>query len=87
MKRSEAVLGTPYEHCIVPSLTSGGCAGLVQVVDVSVGKPFKGILHDSLDEFMETMNQEELHALHGATNSATGRQRVLMARAVSKAWE
>ena len=37
--------------------------GLIQVLDVTVNKPFKGILHDVLDEMIEAMSQVELDAL------------------------
>ena len=55
--------------------------------DVSVNKPFKGILRNVLDELMETMSEKELEALDDVTDSAVGRRRVLMTRAVGEAWE
>jgi hypothetical protein len=36
---------------------------------------------------METMSEKELEALDGVTDSAVGRRRVLMTRAVGEAWE
>ena len=61
--------------------------GLIQVLDVAVNKPFKGILRDVLDGMMEAMSQVELDALDKATDSAIGKRRVLMTRAVGEAWE
>ena len=89
------------EHNIVPSLIPGGCTGELtllplslgsncsknKVLDVAVNKPFKGILRDVLDGIMEAMSQVELDALDKATDSAIGKRRVLMTRAVGEAWE
>ena len=61
--------------------------GLIQALDVAVNKPFKGILRDALDGIMEAMSQVELDALDKATDSAVGKRRVLMTRAVGEAWE
>ena len=36
---------------------------------------------------METMSEKELKALDDVTDSAVGRRRVLMTRAVGEAWE
>ena len=65
----------------------GGCSGLVQVLDVSVNKPFKGILRNVLDELMEAMNENELDALNGVADSAVRRRRALMTHSVGEAWE
>ena len=65
----------------------GGCTSLVQVLDVSVNKPFKGILQNVLDELMETMSEKGLEALDDVTDSAVRRRRVLMTRAVGESWE
>ena len=80
-------LSKPREHDIVPSLIPGGCSGLVQVLDVSVNKPFKGILRNVLDELMEAMNENGLDALNGVADSAVRRRRALMTHSVGEAWE
>ena len=59
----------------------------MRVLGVAVNKPFKGILRDVLDGMMEAMSQVELDALDKVTDSAVGKRRVLMTRAVGEAWE
>lgn len=84
---SPEVLNLLKEKDIIPSLIPGGCTGLIQVLDVSVNKPFKDMLKNELDIVLDSMGEEALHALDDATDSAIGRRRILMTKAVGAAWE
>ena len=74
-------------HSITPSLIPGGTTGLIQVVDVCVNRSFKAILKDVTDEIIDGRGEEALLWLDNTSESAVGRRRVLMTRAVGEAWE
>ena len=67
-----------------------GCTGLVQPLDVSVNKPFKNILRDILEDYLDTyeaQHQVNLRELHQSNLSAIAERRILVTHAVGEAWE
>ena len=74
-------------HSITPSLIPSGTAGLIQVVDVCVNRSFNAMLKDVMDEIIDGLGEEALLWLGDASESAVGRRRVLMTRAVGEAWK
>ena len=85
--RTALVKETLAQHSIIPSLIPGGTTGLIQVVDVCVNRSFKAILKDVMDEIIDGLGEEALLWLDDISESAVGRRRILMTRAVGEAWE
>jgi hypothetical protein len=60
--KTPAVLKWLKDHNITPSVVPAGCTSLVQPLDVSINRPFKDILKQSVDD--ENDRLEELEAVH-----------------------
>lgn len=84
--RTDAVLECLRSWDIKASLIPGGCTGLIQPLDVSINGPFKNILCDVLDTEIDKLGEETLNNFDIETESAIGQRRVLMTKAVGKAW-
>jgi len=87
---TERVLSTLRSHDIIPSLIPPGCTGLVQLLDVSVNKPFKSLLRDILDDLLdqyEDRHHLDLREIQKKNTSAIAEHRVLVTQAVGEAWE
>lgn len=85
--KTDAVLQYLRAHDITTSLIPGGCTGLIQPLDVSINKPFKGYLRDVLDDEMDQLGSEALNDFDVENESAIAKQRILMTKAVGEAWE
>jgi len=87
---TDEVLTTLRSNNITPSMIPPSCTGLVQPLDVSVNKPFKNILRDILEDYLNTyeaQHQANLHELHQSNTSAIAERRILVTHVVGEAWE
>jgi len=87
---TDEVLTTLRSNNITPSMIPLGCTGLVQPHDVLVNKPFKNILCDILEDYLDTyeaQHQVNLHELHQSNTSAIAERCILVTHAVGEAWE
>jgi len=48
--KTPAILDLFRQNDITPSIIPAGCTSLVQPLDVSINKPFKGLMQDLTDE-------------------------------------
>lgn len=94
-----AVLKTLKQANITPSVIPAGCTSLVQVLDVSVNRIFKDFLKEAMDDelfHLVHLQGEQILAILDQHNekestidgiiSAVGLRRILLTRAVGKAW-
>ncbi|RPA89608.1 hypothetical protein L873DRAFT_1849216 [Choiromyces venosus 120613-1] len=79
--KTEKILTTLREHSIIPSMIPPGCTRLVQPLDISINKPFKELLRDYVDSYVEL----EEHA--GKETWSVGDRRVMTTICVSRAWD
>ena len=79
--KMERILSSLWEHSIIPSLMPPGCTGLVQLFEVSINKPFKELLCDYVDSYIE----EKEHA--GKEVWSVGDRRVMTTVCVGRAWD
>lgn len=85
--KTTAVLECLRSYDIKPSMIPGGCTSLIQPLDVSINGPFKNILRDILDEEMDRLGQAALDCFDIGTENAKRDRRILMTKAVARAWE
>ncbi|RPA94157.1 hypothetical protein L873DRAFT_1793165 [Choiromyces venosus 120613-1] len=86
----EEVLDTFSVNNITVSLIPGGCTSLIQPLDVSINRPFKDILWDVLEEWLNIIEAEEEQQLAAGeclSGSTIGWRRVLTTWAIGEAWE
>ena len=69
---------------IALSLVPAGCTGLVQLLDVSINRPFKDLLKQAIDD---EWDRRDLARDDIEGDSAVGEMRVMMTRCVAEAWE
>lgn len=79
----------------------GGCTSLIQVLDVSVNRPFKDCLKEAMEnelyQLVQTKGEDFLAKLDDSSDpelpiidgviSAVGLRRILLTRAFGAAWE
>lgn len=68
--RTPTVLKTLQESNIIPCLIPSGCTSLIQVLDVSVNRPFKDILKETMEEelyrLVQLRGEDVLYSLDAA---------------------
>jgi hypothetical protein len=82
--KTPAVLRCLHSWDIISSLTPGGCADLIQSLDVSVNGPFKNILHDVLELEMDNLGKNASDQFDVETESTVGERRILMTECVGR---
>ena len=80
--KTPAVLQLFRDHNITPSLIPAGCTSLVQPLDVSINKPFKGLMRDITDEKIF-----ELESAAEFEKWTVGDRRVMTTYCVGKAFD
>lgn len=96
--KTPAVLETLKKANITPSMIPAGCTSLIQVLDVSVNRPFKDFLKEAMDEelfhlvrlqgkqILTLLDQKDTESTVDGIISAVGLRRILLTRAVATAW-
>jgi len=82
------VLNTLRSHDIIPSMVPAEYTRLVQPLDVSVNKPFKDILHDLLEDALDTYEKQHQLSLRELSKSnlvAIAERRIIVTWAVGEA--
>ena len=77
--KTERVLNTLRNHCIIPSMIPPGCTGLVQPLDISINKPFKELLREHVESYAEEKEDA------GKETWTVGDRRVMTTICVSRA--
>lgn len=79
--KTPKILSSLREHAIIPSLIPPGCTGLVQPLDISINKPFKELLRDYVDSYIEEKERA------GKEAWSVGDRRVMVTVCVGRAWD
>lgn len=79
--KTPALLDLVRQNDITPSLIPAGCTSLVQPLDVSINKPFKGLMQDLTDERIF-----ELESLDKFEKWTVGERRVMTTECVGNAF-
>lgn len=96
--KTPAVLKTLKNANITPSLIPAGCTSQIQVLDVSVNRPFKDFLKEAMDDelfhlvrlqgeqILALLDESDMESTVDGIISAVGLRRILLTRAVATAW-
>lgn len=68
---------------VVTSLIPGGCTGLLQPLDTAINKPFKGLLRDATEEYID----ERAERGEDTEVWTVGQKRVMSTHTVATAWK
>lgn len=96
--KTPAVLETLKRANITPSMIPAGCTSLIQVLNVSVNRPFKDFLKEALDDelfnlvrlqgeqILAVLDESDTESTVDGIISSVGLRRILLTRAVATAW-
>lgn len=79
--KTDRVLNILSNYKIMPSMIPGGCTSLIQPLDVSINRPFKDLLQEEVEMYIEYADES------GKSSWSIGDRRVMTTICVGRAWE